>query len=222
MIILARPDYSGAAQLILDYIKTNPMRDENTSKALEDIVAGNASADPVFMALFSAIKSVFNDGLSKPIRAFDIALTPREQILKNQANLEWLKSSQKKIEVINDPAKLMAAASAQKLTIKELKARIEGELFNSRHVLNKIDSLQLKDFPSSVRSYYINENLISKKVKGQNKTLTDLEQACKIALLHKYRKDPEFNLGKPVESLTLSEVKLALSSFKGQSIFLPQ
>jgi len=221
MIILARPDYAGSAHLILDHIKHSPICDEDSSKSLEDLVASNASADPIFMALFSAIKSVFNDGLSKPLRAFDISLTPQEQILKNQKNLEWLKASQKRIDLINDPEKLMAAASSQKLSIKELKSKIEIELFNSRHVLNKIDVLQLKDFPASVRSFYLNENLLSKKAKGQNKTLTDLEQACKIALLEKYRRDPEFNLGKPVEGLTLAEVKLALSGLRGRKIFEP-
>jgi len=53
-----------------------------------DLILENISRDPQLVALFGAIKTVFNECRARPMREFDLYLTPEEHSIMSTANLD--------------------------------------------------------------------------------------------------------------------------------------
>jgi len=81
------PDNSDLAEQLRAYISENKIDDLETSKKVYDLILENVSQDPQLVALIGAIKTVFNEVRARPMREFDLYLTPEEHSIMSASNL---------------------------------------------------------------------------------------------------------------------------------------
>jgi len=82
------PDNSDLSEHLKAYILENNVNDLATSKKVYDLILENVSQDPQLVALIGAIKTVFNEVRARPMREFDLYLTPEEHSIMSSSNLK--------------------------------------------------------------------------------------------------------------------------------------
>lgn len=201
------PDYSELADKLDAYIKSNNIVDVENSKRVYDTILENVSQDPQLVALIGAIKTVFNETRARPMREFDLYLSPEEHSIMSAANIDWLKNNKISIETLNDPELVISKAREANISVKQYVDNLRNKLWNDKHVLLKIADLQLADFPTQVKKLYTSKTFLSNNKKVRKKELLAVEQAVKISLVDKYRNTKgEMSISRPLVDLKVGDI----------------
>jgi hypothetical protein len=110
------------------YVAANNIDSVENSKKVYDSILENISQDPQMVALFGAIKTVFNEVRSRPMREFDLYLTPEEHSIMSTCNLKWLKNNKVIIETLNEPERVIREARERNISVKEYTDELRNRL----------------------------------------------------------------------------------------------